>query len=196
MLVCRATLKSLAPIAFGKYLPGSLKHKGEGDDAFDKRCWRERAHVNERNEVYIPPLALKNCLAECAKFLAETIKGKGKQTWTKHFEAGIMVTEPLVLHDGKDRVMHKEDLVAYPLYVPADGRRGGNRRVERIFPVVNEWSTACLINVIDPVLIEAPHKIKEYLNQGGQFIGLGSLRARNNGYFGRYEALNFTAEKL
>ncbi len=60
---------------------------------YEARTWRERLHVTEGGFVFIPPIAFKNCLAEAAKFLGIQIPGKGKSTYTKHFEAGVLVVD-------------------------------------------------------------------------------------------------------
>jgi hypothetical protein len=49
-------------------------------------------------------MAFKNCLAEIAKYLSLQIPGKGKTTYTKHFEAGVMVLDGLALPERKDTV--------------------------------------------------------------------------------------------
>lgn len=40
-------------------------------------------------------MAFRNCLAEAAKFLSIQIPGKGKSTYTKHFEAGLIIPAPM-----------------------------------------------------------------------------------------------------
>ena len=73
----------------------------EGADAYERRTWRNRMHVNEDGFVFIPPMALKNCLAQVAQHLSETVPGKGKATFTKHFKAGILVTDPMIVMNGR-----------------------------------------------------------------------------------------------
>ena len=75
----------------------SKKATGEADDAFEDRVWRERMHRDANGEVFIPGCALKNCLADTARYLSERVPGKKSATYTKHFKAGIMVVENLML---------------------------------------------------------------------------------------------------
>ena len=58
---------------------------------YEKRTWRERLHLSDKNpgKIVIPSMQFKNSLAECAKYMARQIPGKGKTTYTKHFEADI-----------------------------------------------------------------------------------------------------------
>jgi hypothetical protein len=134
-------------------------------------------------------MALKNCLAEVAKFLGETVPGRGKATYTKHFEAGLLVTDPLMLG------VKAKDVAGERLFVPSDGKRGGGTRVWKTFPVIPKWETRATIYVLDPVLADKPEKIEEYLNHAGKFIGLGRFRPRKNGFNGRFTISEFKVLK-
>lgn len=101
---------------------------------YEERTWRERLHCNGDGEVFIPPMSFKNCLSEVAKFVSIQIPGKGKATYTKHFEAGVLVTEPLMLGVQKALVQGEW------LFVPADGKRGGGKRVWKCFPIIPAWA--------------------------------------------------------
>jgi len=179
-------LKSSGPILFGKKIM-SEKSTGEAHDAFEKRSWRERVHVNNDGYIYLPACALKRTLENVAQYLSETVPGKGKATYTKHFKAGIMVIEDiLILPKTKP-----SELQGLWLCVPSDGRRGGTTRVDRCFPVITEWTAKASIILLDPILIDKPEKVQEYINHAGKFIGLMSMRPQNGGSFGRFSADNF-----
>src|SRR3990172_423100 len=120
MLVCSVRIEGTAPISFSRAIQ-STKNTGEGADAFEERTWRERLHVGKDGIVFIPPMAVKNALSEVAKYLSEVVPGKGKATYTKHFEAGISVIEPLMLGVKADKVDGER------LFVPADGKRGSGK---------------------------------------------------------------------
>jgi hypothetical protein len=123
-------------------------------------------------------MSFKNCISEAAKFLGMQIPGKGKATYTKHFEAGILVPEPVVLP-----VLAK-DVEGIWLYVPSDGRRGGSKRVWKCFPVLQEWTGDVTFLVLDETITE--EVFRYHLEQAGKFIGIGFFRPRNNGYYGRF----------
>lgn len=184
MLMCTAKLTGIAPLSFSAPVR-SVRNTGEGHDDFENRTWRERLHVADNGEVFIPPGALKNCLTNCAKFLSESVPGKGKATFTKHFEAGVMVTEPLMLG------IKWEDVQGERLFVPSDGRRGGGSRVWKTFPTIMQWKCSASIVLLDPLLIAKPEKVEEYLRHAGNFIGLLRFRPRNNGYYGRFSVSDF-----
>lgn len=185
MKTVRVKLRGVSDMIMGKPF-FDKRETGETHEAFEERTWPNRMHVDANGEVYIPARALKNTLSECAKFLSETVPGKGKATFTKHFEAGIMILEPMKLG------IKAKDVKPLPMFVPADGKKGGTTRVFRKFPVIPEgWEGETDILVLDPTLEGHIDKIEEYLKHAGKFIGLMSMRPRKGGEFGRFELVNF-----
>lgn len=135
-------------------------------------------HHDESGMVYIPPMTLKNCLSEAAKFLGVQIPGKGKSTYTKHIEAGVLVIEPANLG------IHKDAVESENLFLPSDGVRGSGKRVIKTYPVIREWKAKCTFYVQDDVITE--DVFRYHLEQAGTFIGIGRFRPRNNGFYGRF----------
>lgn len=183
MHVAKATLESISPYGQSKLVEEPrLKNKAGNDiethEDHEVRTWRERCHYDNSGHIFIPPMAFKNCLSEAAKFLSIQIPGKGKATYTKHFEAGIMVTDPLVLPIKKDAV---EGLW---LFVPADGRRGGSKRVKKCFPVIQQWKGEVPFYILDDTITK--EVFERHIRDAGNFIGIGFSRPRNNGFFGRF----------
>jgi len=188
MKIAKAKIVGVSPYSQSKAIQ-SKKATGESHEAFEQRTWKERLHVNEDGYVFIPPMAFKNMLTDCARFLSESVPGKGKATYTKHFEAGIMVLSPANLE------IKAEDVTGETLFVPADGRKGGSTRVFKTFPYIPKWETEIEIIIIDPNLEGNTEKVREYLEYAGKFIGLGRFRPRNGGFYGRFEVVNFEIEK-
>lgn len=193
-----ATLKSVSPYSQSRFhnIPRLEK---ESHDDHEKRTWRERCHVNDDGFISIPPMAFKNCLSECAKYLAMQIPGKGKQTYTKHFEAGVLVTEPLILTVKKEEVqgvgehaLSSGAMVGEWFYVPAQGDRGGKKRVWKCFPMVPKWQGDVIFYVLDDTITE--NIFRYHLEQAGKFIGIGRFRPRNNGFYGRFEVVELVVE--
>ena len=150
----------------------------------EKRVWRERIHRNDAGEAFIPPMALKNCLTECAQYLAEQVEGKGNATYTKHFRAGIIVTDPLMLGIDAD------DIPGEWLFLSSTGKRGSmaGTRVWKLYPKVDPWRTHATIHVLDPTITH--EKMEQYLHDAGEFIGMGRFRPINGGFYGRFRVEN------
>jgi hypothetical protein len=184
VLRATATLEGVSPISFSKVLQ-SEKLKGEKDDAYDLRCWRERMHTVD-GEVVIPGVMLKNAIFECAKFMSEKIAGKGNQSWTKHFESGILVTETFGLG------IKAKDVPFERVHCSANGIPGGGKRVWKHFPIIDAgWRCGVSFYITDATLVMAPEKVHEYLRICGQTIGMGRWRARRGGLYGRFRVLEF-----
>lgn len=145
-------------------------------------------HVNKDGFVYIPPTAFKNSLSQAAKYIGMSIPGKGKERYTKNFEAGVSVIEPLVLSIKKD------DVEGIWLFVPSNGIRGGNKRVHKCFPCIRGWSGSVVYHVWDDIVTDKVFKY--HLEQCGKFIGIGFFRPRNNGFWGRFKVNKIVETKV
>lgn len=177
MKTVTATLKSISPYSQSRHYD-TPKLERELPKDYEARTWRDRLHVDNDGRVFIPPMAFKNAIAEAAKFMSIQIPGKGKSTYTKHFEAGVLVTDPLPLP------ITKEDVQGEWLFVPSDGKRGSGSRVDKCFPVIPEWSGDVTFYVLDDIITREP--FERHLEAAGKFIGIGRFRPRNNGFYGRF----------
>ena len=177
MIKVSCELFSKSPLSMGKYIDSPRLERETYED-MEKRTWKERIHSNENGNVFIPPMFFKNSIAEAAKYLGMQIPGKGKQNFTKHFEAGVMCVDPLVLP------VKREDVPGEWLLVPSDGRRGGTTRVKKCFPKIETWEGTAVFYILDEIITKPV--FEKHLVTCGNFIGLGRFRPRQNGYYGRF----------
>jgi len=181
MKTAHIQLESIAAYSQSRFFKpdrSTEEFRKETSSATEARTWRERCHADESGHLFIPPMAFKNCLSEAAKFLSMQIPGKGKATYTKHFEAGVMVLEGITLPDTRDTVQGEW------LFVPADGRRGSGKRVEKCFPLIPKWSGELTVLILDDTI--SKEVFEEHMKAAGNFIGIGRFRPRNNGFYGRF----------
>ena len=171
-------LKSVSPHGQSRYHQ-TEKLPQELPSDYETRTWRERAHVTSDGHVFIPGTMFANSLREAAKYLSLPIKGKGKATYTKHFDSGIMVIDNLKLP------VKKEELKSVTVFVPSDGRRGSGNRVLKTFPIVHEWEGTVEYIIIDDII--TAEIFEQVIRASGQLIGIGYFRPRNRGYYGRFE---------
>lgn len=200
MKTLTVTLIGKSPYQQGRYHE-TAKLEKEGHDDYEKRTWREKSHCDAKGQVYIPPQSVKNCLAETAKYLGMQIKGKGKATYTKHFQAGVLVVEPSLLYEPKTngngefvgfgKPITKDAMECMGVFGDAGGKRGGasgggsgSRRVMKFFPTAMQWATRVQVLVLDETITE--DVLLEHLEQAGKFVGLGVFRPINGGYYGRF----------
>lgn len=183
MITAIARLRSTSPYSQGKhFVPDALPN--ESKDETEKRMWRERMHydIKRENEVFIPPMQFSLALKTAAKYLSIQIPGKGKSTYTKNFESGVMVNNPLYLG------VKKEDVHPESVYVPSDGKVGGTTRVTKYFPIIEEWEGDVTFYILDNIITK--EVFLEVLATAGNLIGVGRFRPKNRGYYGRFEVVD------
>lgn len=178
MHIVTAHVRGSSPLVFGRY-HGTPKLNKELADAYERRTWREKLHINEEGVVVIPAMAWKNCISGAAKYLSVQIPGKGKSTYTKNFESGVLV------FDDTDIGVKKDEVNCIEMFVPADGVRGSGKRVLKFFPQIPKgWETVVTFHIFDDLITE--DVFLHHLKQAGLLIGIGSFRVRNNGTCGRF----------
>lgn len=182
MHTAKVQLKSIS--AYSQSAPiQSKRESNESYDDFETRTWRERMHVTENGDVFIPAMAIKNSLASAGKWLGRSIPGKGKSTYAKRLEAGVMVIEDIHLN------VKAADVKGNKLFVPADGIRGSGKRVFKTFPLIPAWLGRVEFTILDDII--SKEVFQEHLEQAGMFIGIGCFRPQNNGTFGRFSIEKF-----
>lgn len=183
MKLVECELQSTTPYSQSKFY-NVEKLSEELPAAYEERTWRERCHVNSDGLVFMPPMAFSNNIKEAAKYASIAIPGKGSSKYTKNFEAGILVVDPIVLPIKKDDVQHEW------VFVPSNGIRGGGKRVMKCFPLIPEWRGNVTYHIIDDIITQ--DVFEKVLDVGGNLIGLGRFRPSNMGYYGRFKVLKVT----
>lgn len=172
------TIKGVSPLSQSAPIR-SEKPSQEQHGEFELRVWRERINVDDQGIAYIPAMAFKNALSAVAKYLSMKVPGKRNATYTKHFEAGIMVADNMSLRTPADAVLGEQR------FVPSDGKRGGGSRVWKTFPYWPAWGGDVICHILDDTITK--EAFEEHIRAAGQFIGVGRFRPQNNGTYGRFE---------
>lgn len=190
-------ISGLAPYAQSRF-HGIEKVAREGADDYEARTWPQKAHIDEEGYVVIHALAFKKCIAEAAKYLSMQIPGKGKATFTKNFQSGVLLLENVRIQ-GRKGLIKASDInqpdtgyIGERLFVPADGVAGSGKRVHRTFPVIHPaWSCETTFLLLDDIITQ--DVFERHLFVAGQLIGIGAFRVRNGGIWGRFkgEILNW-----
>jgi hypothetical protein len=181
MKLAKVKLKSASPYSQSKYISLPKLEKESSSD-YELRTWRSRMHTTPDGYVKIPGSQIAESLRECAKFLSVQIKGKGKSTYTKHFDAGIMVLDSIITPIKAENAEYEDH------FVPSDGRKGGTTRVTKRFPFIPEWEGEIDVYILDDTITK---DVFEYhMRNAGVLIGLGRFRPRNRGTYGRFEVLD------
>lgn len=149
-------------------------------DAYEQRTWKNKAHVNDDGRVEIPAFAIKCAVVAAAKYAGDQIPGKGKATWTKKFQCGILIPENAVTDCTVD------DITPVTINANPDGVRGSGKRVFRTFPQLRKWSATLTVLVLDEIITRGV--LEKYFTAAGQFVGVGQYRPENGGTNGRFIA--------
>lgn len=178
MFIATCRLKSVSPLSFSRHYEVDRLDK-ESDRDYEIRTWRERCHTNEKGTIFIPAMAFKKNITEAAEYSPKKIKGKRNATYTKHFRAGLLVTENV------DLGIAKSDVICEECFVPSDGKVGGGSRVTKYFPVIKEWAAEVEYTILDNEINR--EVFEDTLYEGGQFIGVGRFRPIRGGFYGRFD---------
>ena len=177
--VATVTLKSMSPYSQSR-LHDEPPFEKEAKDAFEKRTWLSKAHIENGNLV-IPAVSIHQALTEAAKYSKRQIPGQGKATWTAKFKSGITIMQNI------DTGIAAESVPPIDVWCDAQGKTGAmaSSRVQRRFPQVPEWSATFDIWILDPIITD--DILREMLDVAGLFIGIGRWRpSMSGGLNGRF----------
>lgn len=181
MRTVKIEIKGVSPYGSNKMFD-SEKASGESWRDFESRCWRQRLNSDADGNVIIPPMAFARAIQTAAARFAGKIKGKGNATWTKHFDAGILVTDPLTLP------IKVADVDSEWISVPSDGKPGGGSRVPKCFPVIRHWGGEFTVYVLDDeITAEIFNKV---VDLAFKLVGIGRFRPERKGFYGRAEVVS------
>ena len=180
MRVATIKIRGITPYSPSKAFTSEKKDK-ESPEQFDIRCWREHAHVNSKNEVVIPSVAIGNAIVDTAAFLGKggELQKKGSAKWTENFIRGIAIAQSAPIGCNADTMKEPE-----MIYAHADGNPKSGKRVWRRFPIFHDWGATLVVHILDdsiPVDV-----FKRVVESCGLFNGFGRYSARVGGHNGRF----------
>jgi len=173
------TLQSISPYSQSRMHQAPKEGKEKADD-HENRTWKNRCHVNADGQVFIPPMAFKRAVERAATMLGIKIPGRGQSTYSKHFLAGVLVTDGLVLP-----FKFPDEIEGETYMMNADGRRGSGKRVARTYPVFRDWKGDVTYYVLDDTITR--EVFEQHLRESGNFCGIGRFRPEVGGFYGRYK---------
>lgn len=180
MRTCTVSFEGQAPYSASRAHCAEKLSK-ETPDAYEQRTWPQKAHI-EGEMIVVPAMAFKIGLDRAAKMLGRQIPGKGKATYTKFFESGVIVTKNVPIAPGSSIRPER-------IHANADGVRGSGKRVWRTFPRIDEWEGSVTFHILaDEITSEV---FEEAIRYAGLAVGVGRFRPERGGYFGRFEVTEF-----
>ena len=165
-----------------------LMHKFSGKDEKvggtpGVQDWKEEVsralYKNGEGKLFVPSSQIHGCLIEAGKQMR--VVGKGKSTYSKLFGAFCLV-EPM-------------EVIISPQKFDTDERSVviQKSRVIRYRPKWEKWSLE--FDVVSHEEGISGEAIKQGLEQGGKYSGIGDYRPQKKGPFGRFEVIHFEEVK-
>lgn len=180
---CTASITGTSYISFSR-AHETEKLDRELHDAYERRTFMNKLHIDPAGRAYIPASAFKQALDAAVKFRGEKIPGKGNHTYSKHFVGGVLCTDDAVLF-GENGKPHTADTSSrVRIHANADGIRGSGKRVWRIFPQFTAWRADVQFALFDDLIVN--DVFEQHFRDAGLFIGVGQYRPQNGGTNGRW----------
>lgn len=171
-------IQSMSPYSSSKHFEPD-QEPGETAAQYEQRNAKKRCHVDNNEFVFIPGMAFKYALTSAAKYQKIKKENSGKETMTKHIEAGLLVTANVTLQTKIDEIEYEW------FFVPSDGKRSGASRVTKCFPLVRNWESELNIAILDDNVNE--EILTECVKRVGMFVGVGRFRPEKGGFYGRFQ---------
>lgn len=127
-------------------------------------------------KIYQPSEHIWRAIIEAGKKIR--MKGSGKATYSKVFGSMISVSPDVLIHEYQDFEIFKK-LVVIP------STKG---RVMRYRPMLKDWKLCFFVEAEDEIQSSV---IKEALEIGGKYSGIGDWRPEKKGVFGKFQVTSF-----
>ena len=143
--------------------------------------WRASLYWDDVVGIVQPATHLEGCLIKAATSFI--IPGRGKKSYKDLFKSAVFVTPDYIPHGLKGL---PEKLVEQgKLFIDKRLVRVNNSGVERLRPMLKNWSLEFIIEISDEQV--SRDTVKQILEHGGRYIGIGDYRPK----FGRFTVVKF-----
>lgn len=135
------------------------------------------SYVDENGNFFLPGEHLRTSLINAGSFMKSKVGNARKSM--KNIVAAMFIVTP--------------EKISLPPFDEIDKRSAVNKNVKaRIIAIRPKWRegwTATFTLLIDDETMTT-ETVKELLSYAGKYVGIGSYRPTNNGYFGRFKVEN------
>ncbi len=173
-------LKSNTPIVWDRMKKEieeeKKKLKKDQLSEYEEKNWLKKAELNNGNAI-IPPEWIKSMLINACKQtrMIPHYATKKNESYTRYMQGVLLqMKEPIV-------VCKKEELDQLGGYYPAQPQKLNSGKIWKVFPYRKDWGIK--FELVDPFGRMRKEELKELLDYGGMFIGIGSQRTMNYGRF-------------
>lgn len=165
----------------------SPKKDRESAEDYDIRTWREHCTVNKDGQVSVPQMAWKQSIDTAAVKLGLKVPGRGTARYANFFLSGYLCDHDVPLSNGKP--LTPQDARMEAVWCDPGGKRGGNKRVLRRYPMFDKYHGTVEFTIIDDLITEAI--FEQHFQAAGFIVGIGRFRPEKGGSHGRFKATKF-----
>jgi hypothetical protein len=141
----------------------------------------DKLYITPDGEIYQPATHLFGCLVNAGNSFK--IKGKGKSTYSKLFGSSLNITPEAIIHKNPKW----EEFVTTAINPATKGRMIVKR------PMFTSWELSFNIEILDDDIDVST--IKEVLDYGGRYVGIGDWRPDKKGKYGQFMVTKFKEKK-
>lgn len=154
------------------------KRSGKKDYSLE---WKAALYWSDDQGVIQPAVHIESAMIKAATNFI--ISGRGKKTYKDLFKSAVFVTPDFIPHGLKGT---PEKLVEQgKILIDRRLVRVNNSGVERLRPLIKDWSLAFAVEIHDEQI--AKDTVKQVLEFAGRYIGIGDYRPK----FGRFTIVSF-----
>jgi hypothetical protein len=176
------TIQGTTPILFNRFRDTAIEGKSKKrTGAMSESDINDKLYLDDKGNVQLPAVYLKNSITEAGKQFK--ITGKGKSTYSKLIASTIDIEPFYIDLDSKKYEVFRISAV--------NPMTKGRMMTER--PRFNEWKASFEIIVNDP---QVPTSVvNEVLEHAGKYVGIGDWRPQTKGMFGKFMITSFKIQK-
>lgn len=178
MKVMNVSIKGITPLLQNRFLQSDIDGKStKRTGACKDKVTEDKLYLTREGKIYQPASHLFGCLVNAGKSFK--IKGKGKSTYSKLFGSSLSITPECLVHKNQKW----EEFTTTAINPATKGRMVVTR------PLFQNWELSFNLEILDDDIDEAT--VKEALDLGGRYVGIGDWRPDKKGKYGQFIVTKF-----
>ena len=175
-------IEGTTPILFNRFRDVAIEGKSKKrTGAMAESDIEDKLYLDDKKNVLLPSVYLKNSITEAGKQFK--IIGKGKSTYSKIVASTVDIEPFYIVMDVKDFEVFRISAV--------NPMTKGRMMTER--PKYTKWKASFQIVLNDPAVPISV--INEILEHAGKYVGVGDWRPEKKGMFGKFMITEFKTQK-
>lgn len=178
MYQIKISIEGISPLLFNRFIQAELETKSKKQTGADKdKDPKDKLYTLPDGAIYTPSSHIEGMIVNAAKNFK--VKGKGKSTYSKLAGSVIEVIPDAIPHKLQEYTIFRTTAV--------NPNTRGRMVVDR--PKMEKWALDFNIKVLDDGF--PAEVLKEVIDYGGNYVGIGDWRPDKKGKFGKFIVTRF-----